>query len=81
MLKAPYKDREITHQVASPYNFKQTKNQRWGIYAGDRLLATVGSYEACQSIGKLLTSNLSHEDLTKAAITFKRSINRSLIIK
>lgn len=62
------------------YNFKQTQDQRWGIYIEDRLLATVGSYEACQSIGQYLTSSLSREDLIKATITFKSSINKSLIV-
>ncbi len=81
MLNAPYKNREATYTVDSPYSFKQTQDRRWGIYAGDRLLATVGSYEACQSIGKFLTSNLSQEDLIRATIAFKKSINRSLIIK
>ena len=67
--------------VPSPYNFKQTGDQRWGIYLGDRLLATVGSYEACLSISKTLSGNLSREDLLKAKMAFKSSINRSLIIR
>lgn len=54
MLNTQYKEREASYKVNDPYNFKQTKDERWGIYAGDRLLATVGSYEACQSIGKSL---------------------------
>lgn len=62
------------------YKFKETQDQRWGIYLQDRLLATVGSYETCQSIGKSLEKNLSHTDSIKAAIAYKKSINRSLII-
>lgn len=72
--------REGNNQANSPYNFKEVENRRWGIYAGDRLLATVGSYEACQSIGKSLTHDLSHEDSIRAAMAFKNSISRSLII-
>lgn len=63
------------------YSFRQTEDQRWGIYIGDRLLATVGSYEACLSISKTLSGNSSREDLLKAKMTFKGSINRSLIIR
>ncbi|MGD1919820.1 MAG: hypothetical protein ACFCAD_13570 [Pleurocapsa sp.] len=64
-------------EKGSLYQFKQTQDQRWGIYLEDRLLATVGSYAACQSIGQHLTSNLSREDLIRATIAFKNSINKS----
>lgn len=77
MLKAA-----LENQMAiNPYSFKQTDDHRWGIYIEDRLLATVGSYEACLSIGKTLNGNLSNEDLLKAKMAFKNSINRSLIIR
>ena len=72
--------REENSQVNNFYSFRETDDSRWGIYAGDRLLATVGSYEACQSIGRSLTNNLSREDFIKATMTYKNSINRSLII-
>ena len=72
----------IKNQMAkNPYSFRQTENKRWGIYLEDRLLATVGSYEACLSIGKSLNENLSREDSLKAKMAFKSSINRSLIIR
>ena len=67
--------------ATNPYSFKQTDDRRWGIYLEDRLLATVGSYEACLSISKSLNGNLSREDLLKAKMVFKSSINRSLIIR
>lgn len=73
---------ELKNRVAvNPYSFKQTEDRRWGIYMEDRLLATVGSYEACVSISKTLSGNLSREDLLKAKMAFKGSINRSLIIR
>lgn len=63
-----------------PYKFKEIDNKRWGIYLENRLLATVGSYEACESIGKSLSRNLSYTDTIKAAMTYKKAINKSLII-
>lgn len=64
------------------YNFKEIENQRWGIYDQDRLLATVSNYEACQSIGQLLSNhnNLSHIETIKATLAYKNAINKSLII-
>ena len=66
--------------AANLYSFKETENNRWGIYLEDRLLATVGSYEACESIGRSLTKNLSREDLLKITMTYKNSMNKSLIV-
>ena len=63
------------------YQFKETEDKRWGIYLKDRLLATIGSYEACESIGKSLKKNLSYEDSLKATVAYKRAINRNLAIK
>ena len=62
------------------YKFEQTEDKRWGIYMKGRLLATVGSYEACESIEQSLSRNASYTQLKKAAISYKKSINRSLII-
>lgn len=63
------------------YNFKQTQNKRWGIYLQDRLLATIGSYEACQYIEQLSTEKLSDTEVLKAAIAYQKSIDKSLSIK
>ncbi|MDJ0591582.1 MAG: hypothetical protein QNJ72_16555 [Pleurocapsa sp. MO_226.B13] len=63
------------------YKFQRTDDKRWGIYLQERLLATVGSYEACQSIGQSLSKNLSHTDTIKAKIAYKKAIDKSLIIK
>ncbi|MEM7757512.1 MAG: hypothetical protein AAF298_05205 [Cyanobacteria bacterium P01_A01_bin.40] len=60
------------------YQFKETQDQRWAIYLQDRLLATVGNYEACQSINERLNRNLSYQETIKATITFKKAINKSL---
>lgn len=60
------------------YRLEQTDNQRWAIYFQDRLLATIGSYEACQSILDSLDKNMSYSDSLKAAVTYKKSIDRSL---
>lgn len=62
------------------YKFEQTEDQKWGIYLQDRLLATVGSYEACQSIRQLSSHNLSYTESKKAVITYKKAIDKSLII-
>lgn len=62
------------------YKFKETQNNRWGIYFQDRLLATVGSYEICRSIGQYLGENLSYTDTLKAAIAYKKAINNSWVI-
>lgn len=62
------------------YKFQQTQNNRWGIYLQDRLLATIGSYEACESMGQYLGTNLSHADVVKAAVAYKKAINRNLTI-
>ena len=67
-------------QVVRKYSFQQVDNQRWGIYIQDRLLATIGSYEACKSIQESLDKNMSYSDALRAAIAYKKSINRSLSV-
>lgn len=62
------------------YKFEQIEDKKWGIYLQDRLLATVSSYEACQSIRQLSTDNLSYVELKRAMMTYKKAINKSLII-
>ena len=37
------------------YLTKQLSNRRWGIYADDRLLASVGCHKTCLKILKLLS--------------------------
>ena len=37
------------------YSTEQLSNRRWGIYADDRLLATVGCHRTCLKILKLLS--------------------------
>lgn len=54
--------------VSEIYEFKQTEDNRWGIYFQDRLLATFGSYEICQFMGQYLKNNLSTQDYQKSAI-------------
>ena len=63
------------------YEFKEIGNQRWGIYVQDRLLATLGSLEACESMAKLLSKDVSYSDSIKASFTYKKSVNRFLILK
>ena len=36
------------------YSTEQLSNRRWGIYANNRLLATIGCYKTCLEILKLL---------------------------
>lgn len=63
------------------YEIKEVGNQRWGIYLQGRLLATVGSYEACKSIGESLNKEITYADMVKATIAYKKAINKSLIIR
>ena len=56
------------------YEFKQTADNRWGIYFQDRLLATFGSYEICQFMGQYLKNNLSTQDYQKSAIAYQQVI-------
>lgn len=62
------------------YEFQKTEDGRWGIYLEERLLATVGNYEVCQSIKQLSNADLSPEDSLKISIAYKRAINKSLTV-
>jgi|GEM_PF-2695336 len=80
MSNTIYKQKQHQAQTVGEYYFQEVDNQRWGIYVQDRLLATIGSYEACKSISDSLDKNMSYSDALKAAIAYKKSINRSLSI-
>ena len=62
------------------YVIKQVDNQRWGIYQGERLLATVGSYEACESIWNYLQKELSYTDNIKSRLSYRNAINKNLLV-
>ncbi|MBE9043230.1 hypothetical protein IQ255_02195 [Pleurocapsales cyanobacterium LEGE 10410] len=62
------------------YRIDQAENQRWGIYQGERLLATIGSYEACQSIWKYLQQELSYTENVKSRLSYRNAINKNLIV-
>ncbi len=62
------------------YQIKQAENQRWGIYQDDRLLATVGSYEACESIWKYLQQELSYTENIKSRLSYRNAIDQNLLI-
>lgn len=62
------------------YEIKQAENQRWGIYQGDRLLATVGSYEACKSIWKYLQKELSYTENIKSRLSYRNALNKNLLV-
>lgn len=62
------------------YEIKETNNQRWGIYLQDRLLATIGSYEACESVWQSLSKNLSYQKYMKSSIAYRKAIDKSLTI-
>lgn len=62
------------------YEIKQAENQRWGIYQGDRLLATVGSYEACESLWKYLQQELSYAENLKSRLSYRNALNKNLLI-
>lgn len=80
MLGTIYRNRMSETKINQDYSFKETEDGRWGIYLNERLLATVGSYEACRSIGTSLGHNLSHTDALKATMAYKKAIDHSLII-
>ena len=62
------------------YKFKEIENKRWGIYLQDRLLATVGSYEICQSLKEYLSNNLSEKDALRSSIAYKNAISKYLTV-
>ena len=62
------------------YEIKQAEDQRWGIYQGERLLATVGSYEACESIWKYLQKELSYTENIKSRLSYRNSLNKNLLV-
>lgn len=62
------------------YKIEQTGNQRWGIYQDDRLLATVGSYEACESIWKYLQKELSYTENIKSRISYRNALDKNLLV-
>ena len=66
--------------VKIKYDIKQVGNQRWGIYEGDRLLATVGSYEACESIWNYLQKELSYTDNIKSRLSYRNALNKNLLV-
>ncbi len=39
------------------YSIKQLSDQGWGIYADEKLLATLGCYDRCLKVLKLLQSS------------------------
>ncbi len=62
------------------YSIKQAADQRWGIYQDEKLLATIGSYEACESIWKYLQQELSYTDNIKSRLSYRNAINKNLLI-
>lgn len=66
MTQAEYKMREV--------------GQRWGIYQGERLLATVGSYEACESIWNYLQKELSYTENIKSRLSYRNALNKNLLV-
>lgn len=62
------------------YEIKQANDQRWGIYQGDRLLATIGSYEACESVWKYLQAELSYTENIKSRLSYRNSMNKNLLV-
>ena len=62
------------------YRIEQAADRRWGIYHNERLLATLGSYEACESIWKYLQRELSYTENIKSRMTYRNAINKHLLI-
>lgn len=62
------------------YSIKQAADQRWGIYQDEKLLATIGSYEACESIWKYLQQELSYTEDIKSRLSYRNAIDKNLLI-
>ncbi len=62
------------------YKIKQAADQRWGIYQDEKLLATIGSYEACESIWKYLQQELSYTEDIKSRLSYRNAIDKNLLI-
>ena len=62
------------------YTIEQVEERRWGIYQGKRLLATVGSYEACESIWKYLQKELSYTDNIKSRLSYRNALDKNLLV-
>jgi len=62
------------------YTIKQATDKRWGIYQDEKLLATIGSYEACESIWKYLQQELSYTDNIKSRLSYRNAIDKNLLI-
>lgn len=62
------------------YRIEQAENQRWGIYEDERLLATIGSYEACRSVWKYLQQELSYTEDIKSRLSYRNAIDKNLIV-
>lgn len=62
------------------YRIELAENRRWGIYQDERLLATVGSYEACESIWKYLQRELSYTENIKFRMSYRNSLDKHLLI-
>lgn len=62
------------------YTIKQAADQRWGIYLDGKLLATIGSYEACESVRKYLQKELSYPDHIKSKLSYRNAIDKNLLI-
>lgn len=62
------------------YTIKQTADKRWGIYQDEKLLATIGSYEACESIRQYLQQELSYPDNIKSRLSYRNAIDKNLLI-
>ncbi len=58
------------------YYFSRIKNNKWGIYLKDELLATVTSYELYKSIKELLNSSLSQKTENQSSDAPKQKINQ-----
>ena len=67
--------------MRSKANYKiEQMGQRWGIYQDERLLATVGRYEACESIWKYLQKELSYTENVKSRISYRNAIDKNLLV-
>ena len=62
------------------YRIEPVENQRWGIYQDERLLATYGSYEACESIWKYLQQELSYTENVKSRLSYRNAIDKNLLV-
>ena len=57
------------------YKIKPASDRKWGIYQNEQLLATIGSYDVCESIWRGLQQRLSNCDNIRSRISNRNALD------